>query len=131
MDLKEAIIHTRQVAEGCGVDSRDCAYQHDKLGDWLEELEAYRALGPIDHLRELVDAEKDGRCVVLPCHPGIAKLYFVDFIKNELYKEAYASGLGLYWSNDSYWGSCFPISCIGRSVFLTREEAEAALRDRN
>lgn len=31
----------------------------------------YRDLGPIDHLRELAQAEKDGRLVVLPeCVPG-------------------------------------------------------------
>lgn len=37
MNIQEAIAHARQVAEGCGTD-RDCAYQHDKLADWLEEL---------------------------------------------------------------------------------------------
>ena len=31
-----------------------------------QELEQYRSLGPIDRLRELVEADKDGRCVVLP-----------------------------------------------------------------
>lgn len=51
MDLREAIIHTRQVADGCGVDSRDCAYQHDKLGDWLEELQEYRSIFSIEELR--------------------------------------------------------------------------------
>ena len=44
MDLKEAIFHARQVAEGCGGE-RDCAYQHDKLADWLEELEKYQDTG--------------------------------------------------------------------------------------
>ena len=38
MSIQEAIAHARQVAEGCGADSHDCAYQHDKLADWLEEL---------------------------------------------------------------------------------------------
>lgn len=33
----------------------------------LLRLEEYRELGPIDRLRELVQAEKDGRLVVLPC----------------------------------------------------------------
>lgn len=39
MDLQEEIVHTRQVAEGCSSENRDCAYQHDKLADWLEELQ--------------------------------------------------------------------------------------------
>ena len=30
-----------------------------------QELEQYRALGPIDRLRELVEADREGRCVVL------------------------------------------------------------------
>lgn len=30
-----------------------------------QELEQYRALGPIDRLRELAQADKEGRCVVL------------------------------------------------------------------
>lgn len=37
-----------------------------KIAGALHELNAYKALGPLAHLRELVDAEKDGRCVVLP-----------------------------------------------------------------
>lgn len=32
-----------------------------------QELEQYRALGPIDRLRELKQADDEGRCVVLPC----------------------------------------------------------------
>ena len=34
------------------------------------ELMAYRALGPIGHLRGLVEEERDGRGVVLPCRIG-------------------------------------------------------------
>lgn len=45
MNIEEAITHAREVAEGCNADNRDCAYQHDKLADWLEELKAYKATG--------------------------------------------------------------------------------------
>jgi len=45
MNIDEAITHARQVAEGCPVKDRQCAYQHDELADWLEELKAYRATG--------------------------------------------------------------------------------------
>ena len=58
MDLKEAIIHAQQVAEGCPGGNRDCAYQHDKLVDLLEELQRYR------------DLEEQGRLMVLPCKIG-------------------------------------------------------------
>lgn len=33
----------------------------------LHELNAYKELGPIDRLRELIQADREGRCVVLPC----------------------------------------------------------------
>ena len=38
MGLQEAIEHAREVAEGCSAGNKECAYQHDKLADWLEEL---------------------------------------------------------------------------------------------
>ena len=45
MKIEEAISHAREVAEGCPAEDRQCAYQHDQLADWLEELMAYRATG--------------------------------------------------------------------------------------
>ena len=45
MEIQEAITHARQVADGCGAQNQDCAYQHDKLADWLEELVFYRNTG--------------------------------------------------------------------------------------
>lgn len=45
MTIEEAIEHAREVAEGCPAGDRQCAYQHDKLADWLEELKAYRETG--------------------------------------------------------------------------------------
>lgn len=44
MEINEAIEHAKQMADGCPTD-RDCAYQNDKLVDWLGELLAYRAIG--------------------------------------------------------------------------------------
>lgn len=45
MEIEEAIAHAREVAEGCPAEDRQCAYQHDELADWLEELKAYRKTG--------------------------------------------------------------------------------------
>ena len=85
MNIEEAIAHAREVAEGCPAEDRQCAYQHDELADWLEELKAYRETGQtpeeihklisIDRWNDAVEKEwlkylqmeKDGRLVVLPC----------------------------------------------------------------
>lgn len=36
----------------------------------LELLKKYQELGNVDRLRELAEADKEGRCVVLPCKVG-------------------------------------------------------------
>lgn len=84
------------VAEGCPAGTQDCAYQHDKLVDWLEELERLRGvLGDtydLDRLRELVEADKAGRFVVLPVKPGET----VRFAKNPRAKPEKVSCVMLY-----------------------------------
>lgn len=61
MKLEEAILHAQQVAEGCPAGDRQCAYQHDKLADWLKELKAYQATGltPED-VERLIENKKEG-----------------------------------------------------------------------
>ena len=52
-----------------GLASENCAKTADKIDQLLsddKELGEYRVLGPIDRLRELAQADKEGRCVVLP-----------------------------------------------------------------
>lgn len=82
MTIDEAIAHAREVAEGCPAENRDCAYQHDKLAEWLVELKAYRETGlkpeEIADFREMYRemaakfadykaAEVTGQLVILPC----------------------------------------------------------------
>lgn len=89
---------------------------------------------PLDRLRELAQADRDGRCVVLPCKCGdkvyistktgviereIAKIeimhdiefHAVDFIRGEI---------GIYFFTED----------VGKTVFLTCEQAEAKLKER-
>lgn len=79
MELREAIEHARAVAEGCPAGDRDCAYQHDKLVGWLEELERlHEVLGDdynLDRLKELVEADKAGRFVI-PYEPNCLKCHY-------------------------------------------------------
>lgn len=82
MTIDEAIAHAREVAEGCRAENGDCAYQHDKLTEWLVELKAYRETGlkpeEIADFREMYRemaakfadykaAEVTGQLVVFPC----------------------------------------------------------------
>ena len=90
---------------------------------WIE-----KELGPIDHLRDLLKAENEGRLAVLPCKVGDHVLadgreaivvWFFGY-KTERYLHAQ------FLDNAEY--TDIPFYEIGKTVFLTREEAEAALK---
>ena len=90
----------------------------DILGDEYE----------LDRLRELVEADREGRCVVLPCQPGDRiwidgrKAIIVEFFGYKTERYFYTQ----FYDNMQYID--VPFEEIGKTVFLTREEAEAALR---
>lgn len=104
------------------------------------ELEAYRALGTVAHLRELVQAEKDRRLWVLPCRVGDTVWYITSTME---ICEAEVTGIWLNaYTNPKMWLEIKYYSrsigeheyksrvdlMLGKTVFLTREEVEAALR---
>ena len=67
-----------------------------------------------DRLRELAEADKDGRLVVLPCKVGDTV-----YILRRTFDGADVVGETELWWDD--------IPQLGKTVFLTREEAEKAL----
>ena len=89
---------------------------------------------PIDHLRELAQAEKEGRLVVLPCKVG--DLVYIYSEKRGIRTEKVRT---LFLGHPSYriedrmmqmvrTETCdIPFSELGTRLFLTREEAKAAL----
>lgn len=94
----------------------------------------------LDRLRELVEADRDGRCVVLPCKVGDI-VYTNMSIQGDKYKMAdrpypvkvvfVGMGDGKSYFHVKYDnGRCFPFDFdqIGKNVFLTREDAAAALK---
>ena len=97
---------------------------------WIE-----KELGPIDHLRDLLQAEKEGRLVVLPCKVG-------DTVYMPVGKWGTITGYeadecdGFHIARDGvlqikakcYSGNYGTYGVPGKTVFLTREEAEAALK---
>ena len=99
---------------------------------------AAQALGvEPSRLRELAEADKDGRCVVLPCKVGQRVFALLDTDKNISECEVKQIGLG----NEIGFIGLEPIGARGReygvalngfgkTVFLTREEAEKALEER-
>ena len=99
---------------------------------------AAQALGvEPSRLRELAEAGKDGRCVVLPCKVGQRVFALLDTDKNISECEVKQIGLG----NEIGFIGLEPIGARGReygvalngfgkTVFLTREEAEKALEER-
>ena len=90
----------------------------------------------VARLRELAEADRDGRLVVLPCKVG-ARLYEVTGRKTiSVYKvkaiRVELFGLFIEWDivEGFVWQSLSGINAgeIGKTVFLTREEAEKALK---
>lgn len=90
-----------------------------------------------ERLMEMCNAERAGRCVVLPCKVGskIYKLFCGDILELEVeYIVCWSSGC---WKVNActdrrytYWkGFEIDFSNFGKTVFATREEAEAAIKD--
>ena len=91
---------------------------------------AAQALGvETSRLRELAEADKDGRVVVLPCKVGDT-VYFAllgRIIEKQVFSiVSFSNSTRIYCGGTSEY---FRPEDIGKTVFLTREEAEKALRE--
>ena len=103
--------------------------------DWSDLCTAVGECGGLDRVKEFAVANKDGRVVVLPCKVGdtiyevtgrkTISVYKVKAIRVELFS------LFIEWDivEGFVWQSLSGINAgeIGKTVFLTREEAENAL----
>ena len=99
--------------------------------EWCAMMDALNSIGGgYTRLRELAEADKDGRLVVLPCKVG-DKLYRV--FAGEIFE--HRVGSMKYFAIQGKWDiETYPFlpsveSGIGKTIFLTREEAEKALRE--
>ena len=104
--------------------------------DWSDRCTIIGECGGIDRLRELAEADKDGRLVILPCKVG--DTVWITGSVRRLYSEKVRT---FFCGNPSYGrgmadnsvqmirttGCDIPIHEFGKTVFLTREEAEKAL----
>lgn len=110
-------------------------------GEWCAAMSVLNGMGSYDRLRELAKADKDGRVVMLPCKVGDtvytnnrvlgADNAMHDEICTRRIKGYSGNALNEVWliSNGDYCDlSIFP-SEFGKTVFLSREEAERALQE--
>ena len=89
----------------------------------------------VDRMKELAEADRAGRLAVLPCKPGdtvydvtsrkTISEYRVKAIRVELFCTFIAWDIVAGFVDKSIFG--VPVNEIGKTVFLTREEAEKAL----
>lgn len=91
---------------------------------------AIKNYGSHDRMKEIAKADKDGRVVVLPCKVG-DKLYRV--FAGEIFEHRVGSmkyfAIQGRWDIETYPFCPCVESSIGKTVFLTREEAEKALTE--
>lgn len=145
LTLEDAIVHAKEVAKANRAEATynfpdlkeyydncsECANQHNQLAEWLEELKSYK------------EAEEQGLLVRLPCKVGDT-VWDNDFGYPESYEiKAFSYGYcdsyvepnienEIIFYYEKYNGSitgAFPMSEIGKTVFLTREEAEKKLEE--
>ena len=107
------------------------------MGKEISEITEFDGF-PIDRLRELAEADKDGRVVVLPCKVGDT-VWIVGTVR-KLYSakvRTFFCGHPSAVRGDDDGGhihmirttECdIPMQEFGKTVFLSREEAEKALR---
>lgn len=101
---------------------------------------AAKALGvEADRLRELAEADKDGRCVVLPCRVG-EKIYYlngkyiieVDVVGYKVDETGAWLFIGETYNPETNraYHCDLETERIGKTVFLTEEEAERAMEEK-
>ena len=113
------------------ISSSDCAEKYEQVAKWLKELKAYK------------EAEEQGLLVRLPCkvgdiiwdndfgYPQSYEINAYSYGYCDSYVESYVEEEVVFYfenSNRSITGA-FPMSEIGKTVFLTREEAEKKLEE--
>lgn len=106
------------------------------LAEENQELKKYQELGDYDRLRELAQADRDGRCVVVPVKLGQPVYCLQDYFNDATMKsekrvkcrlvDFMPAASKMFETN----GLIYQFSEIGKTVFLTREEAEAKLKER-
>lgn len=99
---------------------------HSMSGEWCAMMSVLNSIGSYDRLRELAEADKDGRVLILPCKVGDT-VYRVITIGGEapVMLETKIKTLGQAADVAQFIEKKHKVI----NVFLTREEAEKALQE--
>lgn len=97
------------------------------MGKAIADVKEFNGL-LIDRLRELAAADKEGRVVVLPCKVGdtLYRVFAGEILEHQVRNMRYLAIQGR-WDIDATPFCSYVESSIGKTIFLTREEAEKAL----
>lgn len=101
----------------------------DEIALNLMRLAGLESLCSYDHLRELAEADKDGRVVILPCRQGDELWTYCNHPVKRVYSFTVSDVSTLNGRtvlNTLGLGTIRPED-IGKTVFLTSEEAEKAM----
>lgn len=108
---------------------------HSMYGEWCAMMSVLNGIGSYERLRELAEADKDERLVVLPCKVGDTVWANLDGMRHTRKCVIEFANIGSHVTTivfstvdglrEQYGVN--PIS-FGKTVFLTREEAEKALK---
>lgn len=129
----EECIHFFVCSKQCGVPMAQGSATGCECYETVKSSMAYY-VGTLDgakvkipnRLRELAEADKDGRLVVLPCKVGDV-LYAAE---SAPVIPLHVMEVAIYLALEGEDGGDYErISNIGKTVFLTREEAERALQE--
>lgn len=141
----------------CKAADEECAFAAGEFSAPCPDYKTYQRLSAIedilgddydlDRLKDLVEADREGKCVLLPCKDwleivfGEQEVFYgidMDYIEHPIREISVDSSSRCTWydgwktvvlkgydENGLDWE--FSPEEIGKTVFLTREEAEAAL----
>ena len=96
--------------------------------DWSDLCTIVGECGGISRVKELAEADKDGRLVVRPCKVGdtLFRVFAGEILEHKVRNMRYLA-IQERWDIDTTPFCSYVESSIGKTIFLTREEAKTAL----
>lgn len=103
---------------------------HSMSGEWCAMMSVLNSMGSYDRLRELAEADKDGRVVVIPCKVGDTVYYIGGAFEPHAIKGLVVDSRGL--TGDIFGvipaDRKYTIRLKADEIFRTQEEAERWLK---